>query len=120
MSAIAIFEGDDLMYGLLREWLTRAGYGVRDPAVHFSPGTRFDLAIVSIEAPKVEGDARIQGLQREHPGVPIIALTSRARSGLSCEGETARALGVHWVMAKPMTRHALLAAVEALIGAAPP
>jgi DNA-binding response OmpR family regulator len=120
MSAIAIFEEDDLMYGLLREWLTRAGYGVRDPSTRFDPGMRFDLAIVSIKAPKVEGDARIQGLQREHPGVPIIALTSRARSGLSCEGETARALGVHWVMAKPLTRHTLLAAVEALIGSASP
>jgi DNA-binding response OmpR family regulator len=120
MRAIVIFEEDDLMYDLLREWLTRAGYSVRGPSPRFEPSTRFDLVIVSIEAPKVEGDARIHALQREHPGVPIIALTCRARSGLSCEGETARALGVHWVMAKPLTRHALLAAVEALIGSASP
>lgn len=108
------------MYGLLLEWLTRAGYGVRGPSTRFEPGKSLDLLIVSIKAPKVEGDARIQALQRENPGVPILALTCRARSGLSCEGETARALGVHWVLAKPLTRHALLAAVEALIGSAPP
>ena len=108
------------MYGLLREWLARAGYSVRGPSSRFEPSTRFDLVIVSIKAPKVEGDARIQSLHREHPGVPIIALTSRARSGLSSEGETARALGVQWVMAKPVTRHALLAAVEALISSALP
>jgi DNA-binding response OmpR family regulator len=120
MSAIVIFEDDDLMYELLREWLTRAGYGVRDPSTRFEPNIRLDLGIVSIKAPKVEGDAGIQALQREQPGVPIIALTCRARSGLSCEGETARALGVHWVIAKPLTRHALLAAVEALIGSASP
>jgi DNA-binding response OmpR family regulator len=120
MSAIAIYEEDDLMYGLLREWLTRAGYGVRDPSTGFDPSVRADLVIVSISAPKVEGDVRIHSLHREHPGIPIIALTSRARSGLSSEGETARALGAQWVMAKPLTRHALLAAVEALIGSALP
>ncbi len=120
MSAIVIFEEDDLMYDLLREWLTRAGYGVQGPSTRLEPGIRLDLVIVSIKTPKVEGDARIQALQREHPGVPIIALTCRARSGLSCEGETARALGVDWVIAKPLTRHALLAAVEALIGSASP
>lgn len=108
------------MYDLLREWLTRAGYGVQGPSTRLEPGIRLDLVIVSIKTPKVEGDARIQALQREHPGVPIIALTCRARSGLSCEGETARALGVDWVIAKPLTRHALLAAVEALIGSASP
>ena len=108
------------MYGLLREWLTRAGYDVRGTSTGFDRSMRFDLVIVSIEAPKVDGVARIKGLQREHPGVPIVALTSRARSGLSCEGETARALGVDWVMAKPLTRHTLLAAVEALIGSASP
>jgi DNA-binding response OmpR family regulator len=120
MSAIAIFEEDDVMYGLLREWLTRAGYRVRGPSARFDPSVRFDLVIVSIKAPKGEGDARIQALQREHAAVPIIGLTCRARSGLSCEGETARALGVDWVMAKPLTRYALLAAVEALIGSASP
>jgi len=118
MSDIVIFEEDDLIYGLLREWLTRAGYGVRGPPTRFDPRMRCDLVIVSIKAPKVEGDTRIPALQREHPEVPIIALTCRARSGLSCEGEAARALGVNWVMAKPLTRHALLAAVEALIGSA--
>lgn len=108
------------MFDLLREWLSRAGYDVRGPYTPFEPGIRSDLVIASIEAPKLKGEARIQGLQREHPGVPIIALTCRARSGLSCEGETARSLGVDWVIAKPLTRHALLAAVEALIGSASP
>ena len=108
------------MYDLLQEWLTRAGYSVRGPSTRLEPSMCFDLVIVSVKAPKVEGDTQIQALQREHPGVPIIALTCRARSGLSCEGETARALGVHWLMAKPLTRHALLAAVEALVGSASP
>lgn len=120
MGVIVIHEEDDLVCGLLREWLSRAGYRVTEACGGVEPGLRADLVIVSICAPKIAGHARVRGLQREHPGVPLLALTSRARSGLSCEGEAARILGVQWVMAKPLTRHALLAAVEALIGSASP
>jgi CheY-like chemotaxis protein len=75
-----------------------------------------DLAIVSVEMPKSESGVLIRNLQRECPGTPIIALSSRARSGLCSNGTAARALGVERLLAKPLRRHELLVAVDEAIG----
>jgi DNA-binding response OmpR family regulator len=114
MAGIAIYEPDDLMLELLREWLTAAGYTVRDSLD--SDPTDPDLAIVSVETPKSESEVAIRGLQRECPGVPIIALSSRARAGLCSNGAAAQALGVERLLAKPLRRHELLVAVDTAIG----
>jgi DNA-binding response OmpR family regulator len=115
MGAIAIYEPDDLMRALLREWLTAAGYAVRD-STSDSRLTVPDLAIVSVETPKSESKVLIDGLQREYPGTRIIALSSRARSGLCSNGAAAHALGVGRLLAKPLKRHELLMAVDEAIG----
>jgi DNA-binding response OmpR family regulator len=114
MGAIAIYEPDDLMLELLGEWLTAAGYTVRDSLD--SDLTVPELAIVSVEMPKSESEVAIRGLQREWPGTPIIALSSRARAGLCSNGAAAQALGVERLLAKPLRRHELLVAVEEAIG----
>jgi DNA-binding response OmpR family regulator len=114
MGRIAIYEPDDLMLELLREWLTAAGYTVRDSLD--SDLTVSDLAIVSVERPKSESEVLIRELQREYPGTPIIALSSRARSGLCSNGAAAQALGVERLLAKPLRRHELLVAVDEAIG----
>lgn len=116
LSAVAIYERDDLMHGLLREWLSGAGYAVRDSLLPSHPAAAVDLAIVSITMPKQESNAMLRGVQRRHPRIPIIALSSQARSGLSSDGTAARALGVERVLAKPLTRNELLAAVRDVIG----
>ena len=115
MSGIAIYEPNDLMRELLREWLTAAGYTIRDSSVGVDP-TAPELVIVSVEAPKSESEVVIRGLQREYPGTPIIALSSRARSGLCSNGAAAHGLGVQRLLAKPLRRHELLMTVDAAIG----
>jgi DNA-binding response OmpR family regulator len=116
MGSIAIYERDDLMCGLLREWLTNAGYSVEDSGAAPDRSARVDLVIVSITNPKQEGESSIRHVRSVHPRAPIIALSSQARSGLSSTGSTARALGVEHVLAKPLTRQELLAAVESVTG----
>jgi DNA-binding response OmpR family regulator len=115
MGRVAIYEPNDLMRALLREWLTAAGYTVRDSLVD-SDLTMPDLAIVSVETPKSESGVLIRGLQHYSPGTPIIALSSRARSGLCSNGAAAQALGVARLLAKPLRRHELLMAVDEAIG----
>jgi DNA-binding response OmpR family regulator len=115
MGRVAIYEPDDLMRGLLREWLTAAGYTARD-SMRGSDLTVPDLAIVSVETPKSESEVLIRGLQHDFPGTPIIALSSRARSGLCSNGAAAQALGVARLLAKPLRRHELLVAVDEAIG----
>ena len=116
MSSIVIYEADDLMRGLLQEWLTAAGYHVSavspcDPPFQRAAG----LVIVNIEMPKHMGSRAADKIRAAHPGTPIIAISAQFRAGLSTGGTTAQALGVAQVIAKPLTRHALLAAVSAII-----
>ena len=115
MNCIAIYEPDQLMRFLLREWLRGAGYRVRDSVPRSDEATGVDLVIVSTTMPKRDSDALLGLVQRVHPRTPIIALSSRARSGMSSNGPAARALGVERVVAKPLTRNELLAAVRAVL-----
>jgi DNA-binding response OmpR family regulator len=115
MGGIAIYERDRLMRDLLREWLTAAGYTVRDSRLDGDPITP-ELAIVGVETPNPGSEVLIQVLQRNYPGMPIIALSGWARSGLCSNGAAAHALGVAGLLAKPLLRHELLMAVDGVIG----
>ena len=106
------------MRGLLREWLTDAGYHVRiaGPQEAESNGPA-DLVIASIYMPKRAGAEFVQGIRCTHPVTPIIAISGQFRSGLCEAGATARALGVQQVIAKPLVRSDFLESVRAMIGA---
>jgi DNA-binding response OmpR family regulator len=117
MTAVLIYEEDDLMRALLAEWLSDAGYAVRVAASHEAGHSgRADLVILSICMPKQAGLALVREIRSAHPGTPLIALSAQFRSGLSAMGATAGALGVEQVIAKPLTREDLLDAVRSIIG----
>jgi DNA-binding response OmpR family regulator len=117
MLDIVIYEEDDLMRGLLEEWLTGAGYRVRRAAAYGAPTSGdADLVIVSIYMPKHAGSRLVEEIRAAHPGTAIIAISAQFRAGLSTGGTTAQSLGVAQVIAKPLTRAALLGAIGAIIG----
>jgi DNA-binding response OmpR family regulator len=118
MSGIVIYEEDDLMRALLTEWLSQAGYRVREavrPGVQ--RGGTEDLVIASVYIPKQPGGQLLREVQAAHPGTPLIAVSGHFRSGLSAGGTIAQMLGVQRVLAKPLNRSDLLEAVRAIIGA---
>jgi DNA-binding response OmpR family regulator len=116
MAIIAAYESDDLMYGLLCEWLGGAGHFVGDPTrAHDQQTPLADLVIVSVSGPKREIDLLMHCVRSVHPGTPIVALSSQARLGLSCNGALARQLGVARVMAKPLARRELVGAVDDIL-----
>jgi DNA-binding response OmpR family regulator len=116
---IVIYEEDDLMRGLLEEWLRHAGYRITNAAARSAAGRRAaDLVIVSIYRPKHDGTRLVGEIRAAHPGTPLIAISAQFRSDLSTAGATAQTLGVAQVIAKPLTRGALLGAVGAIIGPA--
>jgi DNA-binding response OmpR family regulator len=118
MCSIVIYEADDLMRGLLQEWLKGAGYRVSTVAPWAPPPhVAADLVIVSIGMPKHTGSRVADKIRAAHPGTPIIAISAQFRADLSTAGTTARALGVAQVIAKPLSRDALLTAVSAIIDA---
>jgi CheY-like chemotaxis protein len=119
MSRIVIIDEDDLMRGLLSEWLTAAGYAVREGRLHEPPaGDGADLVIVDLYMPRQAGAEVVRTVQQRHPGIPLIAISAQFRPGLDSSWWAARALGVRYLMAKPFTREDLLAAVHGVIGPA--
>jgi CheY-like chemotaxis protein len=119
MLNIMIYEDDDLMCGLLAEWLTGAGYRVRRATAPGAPAPGdADLVIADIYMPKHAGTRLVDEIRVAHPGTPLIAISAQFRAGLSTAGTTAQTLGVAQVIAKPLTRAALLGAVGAIIGPA--
>jgi DNA-binding response OmpR family regulator len=117
MASIVLYEPDDLMHGLLCEWLGSAGHLVREATRTHGAVPRADLVVMSVSSPKRETELLIRGMQRAQPDTPIIALSSQARLGLSSNGSLARELGVERVMAKPLTRRELVAAVDEILDA---
>ena len=118
MPGIAIYEENDLMRALLKEWLSQAGYGVREPVPGGAqPAGTEALVIASVHRPKDSAAQVLREVRAAHPGTPVIAISGQFRCGLSATGRTAQMPGVELVLAKPLTRCELLDAVRAIIGA---
>ena len=116
MNHIVLYEENDLMRALLKEWLDEAGYRVSALAPRAPPrGPAADLVIVSVSMPKHVGAQMVREIQAAHPGAPIIALSAQFRSGLCDMGATAQALGVQQVLAKPLSRTALLESIRVIM-----
>jgi DNA-binding response OmpR family regulator len=117
MACIIIYEEDDLMRALLEEWLGGAGYRVHGVASYRAPAhENAALVIVSIYMPKHTGARLVGEIRAAYPRTPLVAISAQFRSGLSTAGATAQTLGVAQVIAKPLSREALLATVRAMIG----
>jgi DNA-binding response OmpR family regulator len=117
VSSIVIIEEDDLMRGLLTEWLSAAGYAVLGPRAA-AAGQRAELVIVDLYMPRQAGVDVVRSVQQAHPGTPVIAISAQFRAGLDGSWRAARALGASRLIAKPFTREDLVGAVHALIGPA--
>jgi DNA-binding response OmpR family regulator len=117
MSGIVILEEDDLMRGLLEEWLAEAGYAAWKGGLANAPAASgADLVIVDLNSPREAGPETVRAARAAYPGAPVIAISGRFRSGLSGCCAAAQALGAQAIVAKPFSRDDLLAAVHAVIG----
>ena len=116
MSSIVVIEDDGLMRQLLKEWLTAAGYCVRDGTSGAMPRAEADLVIVNLSQPRQAGSELVRAVRQAHAEIPIIAISAQFRRGLGSSSEVARSLGVRGLIPKPFTREDLLEAVRRLIG----
>lgn len=117
MADVVIIEEDALMRSLLAEWLTAEGYRVSEAVdTDADSPARADLVIVDIHMPRHGGVERLRLARCAYPGIPIIAISTQFRPGVSCTGLAARALGVDGVIAKPFAREELLHSVQSVIG----
>lgn len=109
---VLVADADCALFGLLEEWFVASGWqlaGVCGPDDLTVDG--YDLIVVDVPFPR-QGTAMLKALAAEHPGTPIIALSSSFFPGVESTGAVARELGVAAVLPKPVTREALIAAAR--------
>ena len=114
---ILLVEDDKMVADGIREGLERAEFSVdhltaAEPAESALQLTHYDLAIVDIGLPKMNGHELIRRVRRLGIGVPIIILT--ARDGLD-DRVVGLDLGADDYMVKPFQLPELLARARALI-----
>jgi DNA-binding NtrC family response regulator len=117
MARIIVVEEDQLIRGLLAEWLGGAGHAV---AVHdridAMSDDAADLMIVDIVRPRQGGCSKLRDLQTARPRTPVIAISGQFAAS-STGASTACSLGVRRVIGKPFTREQLLRVVGDVLAA---
>jgi CheY-like chemotaxis protein len=66
--------------------------------------------------PGTNGAVVIAELKKNHPGIPVIAISGLFNAGLGLDADAAIALGAARALAKPFKRRELLQAVSELVG----
>jgi CheY-like chemotaxis protein len=109
---ILVVDADSACVALLEQWLTDGGFeGVHDA----DAGASLDLAIVDVPQPRSGGTHALRLIADRHPGTPILAVSSAFFPGIEHCTTAPQMLGVDAVLAKPMSREALLNQVRRLL-----
>jgi DNA-binding response OmpR family regulator len=117
---IRVANTDGATLGLLREWLSDAGYRVAAERLGESAGDDAALlTIVDVPFCRFGASEIIRQVGAQHPDTPILAMSATFFSTVRSDGACARRLGVAGVVPKPIARERLLAAVERLVHSTP-
>lgn len=112
---VLVVAADGALFGLLQEWLGACGCTAVEASAA-GQEDRFDLVIVDIPFPREGGAQLVARISNQHPGAPIIALSSGFFAGIACQGAVAHALGVTRVLPKPVSRDVLVSTVCSALG----
>jgi CheY-like chemotaxis protein len=117
MIEVLVVDDDALMRELLAEWLSEAGYRVRQAenganALRMLRSRPAALLITDMDMPGRDGAQTLDDARRMLPGLAVIAISGGARDASQNWAATALKLGAAKALAKPFERHDLLAAVE--------
>jgi CheY-like chemotaxis protein len=119
MAHVLVIDDDPVFREIMAEILTQdghtvaeAGNGVEAQGVTRRP----DLAVVDMLMPERDGVETIGDLVRRWPGVKLIAVSSGGRGGgPELLLRTAKALGAHATMAKPVQAQAFRDLIASLL-----
>ena len=120
MIEVLVVDDDALMRGLLAEWLSEAGYRVRQAengaiALRMLRSRPAGLLITDMDMPGRDGAQTLDEARRMLPGLAVIAISGGARDGRRNWAATALKLGAAKALAKPFERQDLLAAVAEVV-----
>ncbi len=94
---------------LFAEWLAAEGLRADSDASAAEPPAA--LILIELPFPRQGGQQRLRELARAWPGVPVIVLSPTLLPGVAAQGGVARQLGATAVLAAPVARDTLRAAV---------
>ena len=106
---ILVIEDDAIMREAVAEWLRAAGYGVRtaedgDAGLASVRAAAPTLVVTDLHMPGTGGATVIGELKRQHPQIPIVAISGLFESGFGMSAEDVVALGAARALAKPFKR----------------
>jgi len=115
--AALLVDTDAALAELLATWLRDAGLHVRVAQHADEPPNAgsIDLIVADLSFPRERGGERLSHIAARHPGAPVLALSAAFFAGVPSHGALARELGVAAVLAKPVSRDALIGAVAKLL-----
>lgn len=115
---VQLIYGDATVRDALSVVLERAGHLVVEgtDAASEQGGRPFDVVIIDLQLPAMEGIDVIRRIKRETPETRIIALAGRRQIGVPDTSVTAKRLGAAVVIRKPFTPPAILAALDEVVG----
>ncbi len=118
LAAVLVAEDNPLNYELIRDLLEARGHAVEwakdgDEALRLARSGRFDLLLLDLHMPRLDGLEVMRGIRSEPPAKPlkVIALTADAMVGVR---EDLFAAGVDGYLSKPLDLSALLREMEAV------
>ena len=113
---VLVVDADPALLELLDEWLGEHGCDVTHERTGESGAReRFDLVVVDVPSPRQGAANVLKRIAQHSPEAPVLALSSSFFAGIEANGAVARWLGVASVLAKPVTRHELIRAVDRLL-----
>jgi DNA-binding response OmpR family regulator len=122
MARILLIDDDDLLRGVLAKALAHSGHDTVQASdgkmgVELARVTPFDLVITDLIMPVQEGVETIIALHREHPKLPVIAMsggTSNSKLYLGIAGK----MGARRVLDKPFTPKLLIETIDEVLAEA--
>ncbi len=119
MSRILLIDDDNLLRNVVSKALVHAGHSVMQApdgrqGVDIARVAELDLVITDLVMPVQEGVETIVQLRREHPKLPIIAI-SGGLTNSSIYLEIAAKIGAKRVLAKPFTPQELIVETDAVM-----
>jgi CheY-like chemotaxis protein len=120
MIEVLVVDDDALMRSLLAEWLSEAGYRVRQAengadALQMLRSRPAGLLITDMDMPGRDGAQTLDEARRILPGLPVIAISGGAIDGRQNWAAMALKRGAAKAVAKPFDRQDLLAAVAEVV-----
>jgi DNA-binding response OmpR family regulator len=120
MPNLLLIDDDNDLRHVLARGLRRDGHEVLEApdgkvALRMLGETPIDLVITDIIMPEMEGIELITRLRKQHPGLPVIAMSAGGRLNPATHLQIAQSFGVRKTLSKPFELSALLAAVNELL-----